>query len=88
MSFGAFLIFPIFSNLVSQKRLVVEQNGPKYLGFEGTRLLYRYIEYVCPLNAQDQNQYGFRKIKHSTNQPIIEFVSKVIYIFSGPVQGF
>ena len=29
LSLGSFSAFPIFSNLVSQKRLVVEQNGPK-----------------------------------------------------------
>ncbi len=31
MSFGAFRIFVIFSNLVSQKRLVIEQNGHKFM---------------------------------------------------------
>ncbi len=30
MSFGAFPIFLIFDKLVSQKRQVVEQNGPKF----------------------------------------------------------
>ena len=38
-SFGAFPIFPIFSNRVlSQKQMSVEQNGPKF-GFRGYLLL-------------------------------------------------
>ena len=40
-SFGAFPIFTIFDNLVSQKWLVREQNRPKF-GLGGSYLVYIY----------------------------------------------
>ncbi len=41
-SLGSFSAFPIFDNLVSRKRLVIEQNGPKF-GPRSKNLVYRVL---------------------------------------------